>query len=74
MFDTDDVNAFVMPGQQVGVYRGITELTENDDQLASILGHEAGHIDGRHSAARGVGPNDGTSRHGCWAGRDRTVG
>lgn len=52
VFDTDDVNAFVMPGQQVGVYRGITELTENDDQLASILGHEAGHIDGRHSAAR----------------------
>ena len=41
-----------MPGQQVGVYRGITELTENDDQLASVLGHEAGHIDGRHSAAR----------------------
>jgi len=52
VFDTDDVNAFVMPGQQVGVYRGITELTENDDQLGSILGHEAGHIDGRHSAAR----------------------
>lgn len=52
VFDTDAVNAFVMPGQQVGVYRGITELTENDDQLASILGHEAGHIDGRHSAAR----------------------
>lgn len=52
VFDTDDVNAFVMPGQQVGVYRGITELTENDDQLASVLGHEAGHIDGRHSAAR----------------------
>ncbi|MEM6901021.1 MAG: M48 family metallopeptidase, partial [Pseudomonadota bacterium] len=52
VFDTDDVNAFVMPGQQVGVFRGITELTESDDQLASVLGHEAGHIDGRHSAAR----------------------
>ncbi|MEQ3747390.1 MAG: M48 family metallopeptidase [Henriciella sp.] len=52
VFDTDEINAFVMPGQQVGVYRGITELTENDDQLASVLGHEAGHIDGRHSAAR----------------------
>ncbi|MEL6257624.1 MAG: M48 family metallopeptidase [Pseudomonadota bacterium] len=52
IFDTDDVNAFVMPGQQVGIYRGITELTENDDQLASVLGHEAGHVDGRHSAER----------------------
>lgn len=52
VFDTPDVNAFVMPGQQVGVYRGITELTENDDQLAAVLGHEAGHVDGRHAAAR----------------------
>ncbi|MEO1305412.1 MAG: M48 family metallopeptidase [Pseudomonadota bacterium] len=52
VFDTDVVNAFVMPGQQVGVYRGLTELTENDDQLATVLGHEAGHIDGQHSAER----------------------
>lgn len=40
VFDTDDVNAFVMPGNKVGVYRGITELTENDDQLSAVLGHE----------------------------------
>ncbi len=52
VFDTDDVNAFVMPGNRVGVYRGITELTENDDQLASVLGHEAGHVTGRHAAER----------------------
>ena len=52
VFDTDDVNAFVMPGQQVGVYRGITELTENDDQLASIMGHELGHVAGRHASER----------------------
>lgn len=52
VFDTDDVNAFVMPGNKVGVYRGITELTENDDQLASVLGHEVGHVAGRHAAER----------------------
>ena len=52
VFDTDDANAFVMPGNKVGVYRGITELTENDDQLASVLGHEAGHVAGRHAAER----------------------
>jgi predicted Zn-dependent protease len=52
VFDTDDVNAFVMPGNRVGVYRGITELTENDDQLSSVLGHEAGHVAGRHAAER----------------------
>lgn len=52
VFDTDDVNAFVMPGNRVGVYRGITEFTENDDQLSSVLGHEAGHVTGRHAAER----------------------
>lgn len=52
VFDTDDVNAFVMPGNRVGVYRGITELVENDDQLASVLGHEVGHVNGNHAAER----------------------
>ncbi|MBD3770350.1 MAG: M48 family metallopeptidase [Rhodobacterales bacterium] len=52
VFDTDDVNAFVMPGNKVGVYRGITELTENDDQLSAVLGHETGHVVGRHAAER----------------------
>ncbi|MBK8198604.1 MAG: M48 family metallopeptidase [Acidobacteria bacterium] len=52
VFDTDDVNAFVMPGNRVGVYRGITELTENDDQLSSVLGHETGHVVGKHAAER----------------------
>ena len=52
VFDTDDVNAFVMPGNRVGIYRGITELTENDDQLSSVLGHETGHVVGRHAAER----------------------
>ncbi len=52
VFDTDDVNAFVMPGNKVGVYRGITELTENDDQLASVLGHEVGHVAGQHARER----------------------
>ena len=52
VFDTDDVNAFVMPGNKVGVYRGLTEMTENDDQIATVIGHEVGHVVGRHSAER----------------------
>lgn len=52
VFDADTVNAFVMPGNKVGVFRGITELTENDDQLSSVLGHEVGHVTGRHAAER----------------------
>ncbi|WP_300395056.1 M48 family metallopeptidase [Henriciella sp.] len=52
VFDTDDVNAFVMPGNRVGVYRGIVELVENDDQLSSVLGHEVGHTVYRHANRR----------------------
>lgn len=52
VFDSDDVNAFVMPGNRVGVYRGIVELVENDDQLSSVLGHEVGHTVYRHANRR----------------------
>ncbi|MGE0044314.1 MAG: M48 family metallopeptidase [Hyphomonadaceae bacterium] len=52
LFDRPDRNAFVMPGGKVGVYRGIVELAQNDDQLAAVLGHETGHVTGRHAAER----------------------
>lgn len=52
VFDSEQKNAFVLPGRQVGFYRGIMELAENDDQIATVLGHEVGHVTGRHSAER----------------------
>ena len=52
VFDTDDKNAFVMPGGKVGFYRGLMDLTENDSQMAAVLGHEVGHVTGRHAAER----------------------
>ncbi len=52
IFDTPDVNAFVMPGNRVGVYRGMVELSENDDQLSAVLGHEIGHSVYNHAGRR----------------------
>ena len=52
VFDSDQVNAFVMPGNRVGVYRGLLELVENDDQLAAVLGHEVAHSIYRHANQR----------------------
>ncbi|MEO0466777.1 MAG: M48 family metallopeptidase [Pseudomonadota bacterium] len=52
VFDTQDVNAFVMPGNRVGVYRGMVELSENDDQLSAVLGHEIGHSVYNHAGRR----------------------
>ncbi|MEM1150926.1 MAG: M48 family metallopeptidase [Pseudomonadota bacterium] len=52
VFDTADVNAFVMPGNRVGVYRGMVELSENEDQLSAVLGHEIGHSVYNHAGRR----------------------
>jgi len=52
LFDSPDLNAFVLPGGQVGFYRGLYELCERDDWIATILGHEVGHVTGRHAAER----------------------
>uniref|UniRef100_UPI0025F2389C M48 family metallopeptidase n=1 Tax=uncultured Caulobacter sp. TaxID=158749 RepID=UPI0025F2389C len=45
-------NAFVLPGGHVGVTVGLLALVENDDQLAAVIGHEAGHVVARHAAER----------------------
>jgi predicted Zn-dependent protease len=52
VFDSDTKNAFVLPGRQVGFYRGIMDLAQNDAQIATVLGHEVGHVTGRHAAER----------------------
>ncbi len=52
VFDSDVKNAFVLPGNRVGFYKGMMDFTENDDQIAAIMGHEVGHVTGRHAAER----------------------
>ncbi len=52
VFESDTKNAFVLPGRQVGFYRGIMDMAENDAQIATVLGHEVGHVTGRHAAER----------------------
>jgi predicted Zn-dependent protease len=52
LFDNAQKNAFVLPGGQVGFYRGLYEISERDDWIATVLGHETGHVTGRHAAER----------------------
>lgn len=52
LFNSDQKNAFVLPGGQVGFYRGLYEISERDDWIATVLGHEVGHVTGRHAAER----------------------
>ena len=52
VFDTEDKNAFVLPGGKVGFYKGLLDYSDNDDQVAAVLGHEVGHVQARHSNER----------------------
>jgi predicted Zn-dependent protease len=46
------INAFAVPGGFVYVTRGILAHFESEAQLASVIGHEIGHVTARHSAAQ----------------------
>ncbi|MEM1117001.1 MAG: M48 family metalloprotease, partial [Bacteroidota bacterium] len=52
VLDADLVNAFAVPGGYVYVTRGLMAFLENEAQLAVVLGHEIGHVLGRHSSQR----------------------
>ena len=46
------VNAFALPGGYIYVTRGILALFNSESEMASVLGHEIGHVTARHSAKR----------------------
>ena len=54
VFDSAQVNAFALPGGRVGVFTGMLEVAANEAQLATVLGHEVGHVNARHGAERMV--------------------
>lgn len=52
VFDKPEKNAFVLPGGKVGFYRGLMDIADRDDHIATVMGHEVGHVTGRHAAER----------------------
>ena len=50
--DDPDTNAFALPGGWVYVTRGLLALTNREDELAGVLGHEMAHVIERHAATR----------------------
>lgn len=50
--DPNTINAFALPGGQIFITYALFSKLENEDQLAGVLGHEIGHVLGRHSAER----------------------
>ncbi len=52
LVEDNAVNAFAMPGGKVVVYTGILPVTQDEDGLAVVVGHEIAHIFAKHGAER----------------------
>lgn len=49
VIDDATVNAFALPGGPIFVTRGILTYMNSEAELASVVGHEIGHVTARHS-------------------------
>jgi metalloendopeptidase OMA1, mitochondrial len=50
--DSDQANAFCLPGGKIVVYTGILQYTQNEAALAAVIGHEVAHAVARHGSQR----------------------
>lgn len=48
VLDSDVINAFALPGGQVFITEGLLNILRSEAQLASVLGHEIGHVTAQH--------------------------
>ncbi|MGB5612042.1 MAG: M48 family metallopeptidase [Sedimenticolaceae bacterium] len=52
VFKDEDANAFALPGGKIGVNTGLLKVAENQDQLATVIGHEVMHVLSNHANER----------------------
>ena len=50
VLDSPIINAMALPGGYIYVTRGMLAHLNNEDQLATVLAHEIGHVAARHAA------------------------
>ena len=52
VLQSDQVNAFCLPGGKMAVYTGLLPVAQNADAMAVVMGHEIAHALLRHGAQR----------------------
>ena len=52
IMETDQINAFVMPGGKIAVFEGILQTAQNQHQLAAVIGHEIAHETAGHTKSK----------------------
>lgn len=52
VIQSDQVNAFCLPGGKMAVYTGLVPVAQNADAMAAVMGHEIAHALLRHGAQR----------------------
>ncbi|HBP42979.1 MAG: M48 family metallopeptidase [Vreelandella alkaliphila] len=52
VFESEQPNAFALPGGYMGVNTGMLDIATNQNQLASVVGHEIGHVIANHANER----------------------
>lgn len=52
VFVDDTANAFALPGGKMGVNTGMLKVAVDQNQLASVIGHEIGHVLAQHGNER----------------------
>lgn len=52
LVQSNQINAFCLPGGKIVVYTGILPVANSEAALATVLGHEMAHATSRHGAQR----------------------
>jgi predicted Zn-dependent protease len=49
VIDSEQINAFALPGGYIYINRGLMVYLDNEEELAAVLAHEVGHVTARHA-------------------------